>query len=649
MKRQGIERQTLAVAIIPILVLAVLLEGYFTYTRFADQDRALFERAKLIVHQLASASEYPVFSGNHGLLQQQVDIAFSQQDVNSVVVLDEDSKYLAGAGSDFGAYHREQLEGLSSKRGDPIAFQDDRKVLRLYHPIVATQIRLDELASGNAWESDGKVLGSVIVEVGKGRLNREKAEMLVFNLFLMLPVLLATMMIAMRVSRRVTLPVLEMNNAIRRIGEGHLDTHIAGNRVQELDALAAGINDMAHQLLQDRTSLQQRIDDATQELRRKKEEAEKANFDKSRFLAAASHDLRQPMHALGLFIGELHSRLDTPEQRKIADKVEESVEAMSSLLDALLDISKLDAGVVIPQIQVVDIDAMARRLVQDFKSVAQRKNITLHVRCTNVLILSDPVLLERILLNLVGNAIRYTPQNGTVVLACRRRGDDLRIEVRDNGIGIPREEQQNVFREFVQLANSARDRSKGIGLGLAIVDRLARLLHHPLVLRSAPNRGSTFSITVPRVFGVDELLAETEQTPDAKMPKHDQLDNLRVLVVDDDMLVRTSTAGILESWGCHVLLAESLQEVGEKYAESHFDLVICDYRLPDGNGLQLADRISEHCEIVPAFILVSGDTAPEILLAVKERGHHLLHKPVRPAKLRSLILFLLKKRNGSDM
>ena len=649
MKRQGIERQTLAVAIIPILVLAVLLEGYFTYTRFADQDRALFERAKLIVHQLASASEYPVFSGNHGLLQQQVDIAFSQQDVNSVVVLDEDSQYLAGAGSDFSAYNREQLESLSAKGGDPIAFQDDRKVLRLYHPIVTTQIKLDELAGGNAWESDGKVLGSVIVEVGKGRLNREKAEMLVFNLFLMLPVLLATMMIAMRVSRRITLPVLEMNNAIRRIGEGHLDTHIAGNRVQELDALAAGINDMAHQLLQDRTSLQQRIDDATQELRRKKEEAEKANFDKSRFLAAASHDLRQPMHALGLFIGELHSRLDTPEQRKIADKVEESVEAMSSLLDALLDISKLDAGVVIPQIQVVDIDAMARRLVQDFKSVAQRKNITLHVRCTNVLILSDPVLLERILLNLVGNAIRYTPQNGTVLLAFRRRGDDLRIEVRDNGIGIPQEEQQNVFREFVQLANSARDRSKGIGLGLAIVDRLARLLHHPLVLRSAPNRGSTFSITVPRVFGVDELLAETEQTPDAKMHKHDQLDNLRVLVVDDDMLVRTSTAGILESWGCQVSLAESLQEVGEKYAESHFDLVICDYRLPDGNGLQLADRIREHCETPPQFVLVSGDTAPEISQAVKERGHHLLHKPVRPAKLRSLILFLLKKRNGSDV
>jgi CheY-like chemotaxis protein/anti-sigma regulatory factor (Ser/Thr protein kinase) len=263
------------------------------------------------------------------------------------------------------------------------------------------------------------------------------------------------------------------------------------------------------------------------------------------------------------------------------------------------------------------------------------------------MVLSDPLLLERILLNLLSNAIRYTPQNGTVLLACRRRGDDLRIEVRDNGIGIPAEEQQNVFREFVQLANSARDRSKGLGLGLAIVDRLAKLLHHSLSLRSGPNRGSTFAVIVPRVFGVADLLAEPGPAHVAAANTHDRLDNLQVLVVDDDMLVRTSTAGILESWGCNVSVAEDLQEVSDKYSEAHFDLVICDYRLPDGDGLELADAIKEHCEIQPAFILISGDTAPEILQAVSERGLYLLHKPVRPAKLRSLMLFLLKRRDGS--
>ena len=644
MKQHGIERQTLAVAIIPILVLALLLESFFTYTRFADLDRALFERGKLILRQLASSSEYPVFSGNQGLLQQQVDIAFSQQDVNSIIVLDADMKYLAGAGGARRSFKRETFETRLSHASDFDTLQENRKALWLYQPIVATQIELDELSGGNPARGGSKPMGSVIVEIGKDRVNQQKVEMLGFNLVLLLAVLLSTMMIAMRMARRITQPVLEMKNAIRRIGEGRLDTHIGESRVRELDVLAAGINDMAAQLLQDRNTLQQRIDDATQELRRKKEEAEKANFDKSRFLAAASHDLRQPMHALGLFIGELHSRLETPEQRKIAEKVEESVEAMSSLLDALLDISKLDAGVVIPQVREVHLEAMIRRLAQDFAPVAQRKHITLRFHCINAMALSDPVLLERILLNLLGNALRYTPQNGTVLLACRRRGENLRIEVRDNGIGIPEPEQQNVFREFVQLANSARDRSKGLGLGLAIVDRLARLLHHPLSLRSAPKRGSVFAITVPRIFGVDELLAEPVQAPAATLPRHDQLENLRVLVVDDDMLVRTSTAGILESWGCNVSVAECLQEVNDRFTDANFDLVICDYRLPDGDGLVLAERFRQQGEIQPAFILVSGDTAPEILQNVNERGHHLLHKPVRPAKLRSLILFLLKKR-----
>lgn len=646
MKRHGIERQTLAVAVIPILILALVLEGYFTYFRFADRDRALLERARLIVNQLASSSEYPVFSGNLALLQQQVDIAFSQQDVNSIVVLDADSKYLVGAGVSRNTNVPMLTGTLSTREHDPVAVQEESTVIRLHQPILATQIKLDDFA-GSAGSTSNKALGSVIVEISKGRLNREKLEMLGLDVFMLLFVLLTTMLIAVRVSRRIIRPVQEMDKAIRRIGEGHLDTNIGRNQVYELDALAAGINDMARQLLHDRNTLQQRIDDATQELRQKKEEAERANFDKSRFLAAASHDLRQPMHALGLFVGELQSRLDTRDQQKIAHKIEESVEALSSLLDSLLDISKLDAGIVHPQMQGVDIEVMIKRLAQDFIPVAQRKNITFHVHSVKAMVLSDPVLLERILLNLLSNAIRYTPQNGAVLLACRRRGDDLRIEVRDNGIGIPPEEQQNVFREFVQLANSARDRSKGIGLGLAIVDRLAKLLRHPLTVHSALHRGSTFAVTVPRLLGVDELLAEPLHAPVAATYKHDRLENLQVLVVDDDMLVRFSTAGILESWGCQIAVAEDMQEASDKYAEAHFDLVICDYRLPDGDGLVLADRIKERCVIQPPFILISGDTAPEILQATNERGLHLLHKPVRPAKLRSLILFLLKTRDGS--
>jgi two-component system, sensor histidine kinase len=647
MTKHGIERHALAVAAIPMLILAVLLEGYFTYTSFADMDRNLSERAKLIVGQLASSSEYPVFSGNHELLQRLVNVSLSRKDVKFVAVRDASLRTLATAGGMDDTRAHVLFDGAHAPENDPVVFREDHDFLWLYQPIVETQIALDELGSESSANLPSEVLGNVIVAVSKEGLNHGKMEMLGFNLLSLVLVFLTALLVAMRVSRRITHPVLEMNQAIRRIGNGQLDTRIPGNRVEELDALASGINDMAHQLQNDRDTLQHRIDEATRELRIKKEEAERANLDKSRFLAAASHDLRQPMHALGLFVGELHARISTPEQRKIANKVEESVDALSSLLDSLLDISKLDAGIVIPQIQSVEIAAMMRRLLQDFLPIAQRKNISLHIRCMEASVMSDPVLLERILINLLSNAIRYTPQNGTVMFACRWRGGDVRIEVRDNGIGIPVEEQQNIFREFVQLANNARDRSKGLGLGLAIVERLCRLLHHPLSLRSAPNCGSTFAVNVGRAFDVDDLLAEPQGLVHA-LPRHDRLAGIHVLVVDDDMLVRTSTAGILESWGCQVSVADGMGEFEENHSETQFDLVVCDYRLPDTDGLMLADRIRASCRIQPAVILISGDTAPEILQAVSERGLHLLHKPVRPAKLRSLILFLLKKREEGD-
>jgi signal transduction histidine kinase/CheY-like chemotaxis protein len=639
MIRQGIERQMQAITMIPILVLSLLLGGYFTYARFAGLERAQLERARLIVHQLASASEYPVFSGSLDLLQRQVDIAHAQEDVTSVIVQDADSRYLAVAGVNRNV-HGQSL--LSPDAIEAVTLREDHEVLWLYQPIVTTRIELNEFDRTRS-EAGSKPLGYVFIEISKTRMNQQKVRMLTVNMLLTLLIMSATLLVVSHVSRRITRPVMGMSKAIRSIGDGRLDTRIASTKVSELDVLAHGINEMAQQLQLDRSHLERRIKEATLELRVKKEEAEKANYDKSRFLAAASHDLRQPMHALGLFVGELHNRIDNPEQRKIVGKIEESVEALSGLLDSLLDISKLDAGVVMPQIKPLDLNVMLERLIKNMTPIVQRKSIRLRMHLADhAMVLSDPVLLERILLNLLGNAVRYTPQNGTILLACRKRGGDLHIEVRDNGIGIPPEEQKNIFREFVQLANNARERNKGLGLGLAIVDRLARLLHHSLSLRSEVGRGSVFTICAPCVEDAEGSQDELD-THVIEPNRQDALKGLRVLVVDDDPLVLTGTGGILSSWGCSVSIAESLQEVAEKYSQSHFDVVICDYRLPDGSGIELADRIKEHCEHHPSFVLVSGDTAPEVLKAVEERGLHLLHKPVRPAKLRSLIQFLMMK------
>jgi signal transduction histidine kinase len=588
----------------------------------------------LIVRQLASSSEYAVFSGNLSLLQQQVDVALSQPDVNAVVVLDATGNYLAGSGNskDYKAIIDQPEE------------VDNQRLLSVQQPIIATQIQLEDALGAD--KSMSKPLGSVFLVMGKGRLNAEKSQMLMLNILLTIFVMGLAVFVALRLSRRISRPIMGIRTAVKQIGAGHLDTRIGETHVHELNELAQGINEMAQKLDIQRETMQQRIEEATQEMREKKEDAERANFEKTRFLAAASHDLRQPMHAMGLFMGELSNRIDTPEQRKIVEKVEESVEAMSGLLDSLLDISKLDAGVIVPQVQEFAIDVLLHRLAQDFSSIALKRSITFRVHSVEATVVSDPILLERILSNLISNAIRYVSQNGTVMVACRKSGEHIRIEVRDNGPGIPVEEQQNIFKEFVQLANKARDRSKGLGLGLAIVDRLSKLLGHSVTLRSAPQRGSTFTITVPRVPNVHELLAEISTVRSADVPLSNEYDGLNVLVVDDDELVRNSTSGLLTSWGCKVQVAGSLVEVRQRSTDVHFDLVVCDYRLPDGNGLELADCIDTQCESKPAFILISGDTSPEVLQEVVAKGHHLLHKPVRPAKLRSMVSFVLKRKTS---
>jgi CheY-like chemotaxis protein len=352
------------------------------------------------------------------------------------------------------------------------------------------------------------------------------------------------------------------------------------------------------------------------------------------------------MHALGLFIGELQAVVSTQEQRKVVLKIEESVHAMTGLLNSLLDISRLDAGVIVPQPVDFNIETILNRVEQNYRSVANSKSLSFRITHNQSLIHSDPILLERIIVNLVSNALRYTPVKGSVMVVCRKRKENLLIEIRDNGIGIPPEEQKNIFHEFVQLANKERDRSMGLGLGLAIVERLSRLMDHPISLRSASGRGSVFTVVVPLATNqIQTTLSaiETEtaiENPDVASAS--EISAGQILVVDDDPLVRSGTEGILSAWGYQVSVASCLDEIRSKFPGKEFDLVLCDYRLPDGTGLEVGGYISQSGQSMPPCILVSGDTSPDILQSVTESGFHFLSKPVRPAKLRSLIQFLLE-------
>ena len=378
-------------------------------------------------------------------------------------------------------------------------------------------------------------------------------------------------------------------------------------------------------------------------LQTEKERAERANEIKTRFLAAASHDLRQPLHAMGLFVDALDARIRFPEVRRIMDNLKLSTESLKGLLNSMLDISKLDAGTLKPDVSDINLSLLLDQLALEFGPQAASKGLKLRIRACDAWVRSDPIMLARILRNLLTNAIRYT-QTGGVLVGCRSCDDNIRIEIHDTGPGIPAGEIEHVFEEFYQLENPERDRDKGLGLGLAIVKRLADLLQHELVVRSHPGKGSTFSITVPVARAAPHR--ET-QTPAYR----DDLAGALVVVIDDEAPVRNGMGEVLQGWGCRTVLADSAESALQQLKTANFvpDLIVADYRLREGKtGVEGIKRISTNVGREIPAIIVTGDIAPERMREAKESGYRLLHKPVSAASLRSLAGYLIEKARASD-
>jgi signal transduction histidine kinase len=380
-----------------------------------------------------------------------------------------------------------------------------------------------------------------------------------------------------------------------------------------------------------------------QALEQARKSAELANAAKTRFLAAASHDLRQPIHALGLFFAELSDRVQSVENETLIAQVEDSITAINSMLNALLDVSKLDAGVVKPNIACFKLTEIFTRLEAEFMPISIENNNQLRIRHATISVNSDPAMLERMLRNLIGNALRYT-KNGRVLVAARPCGDKVEILVFDTGPGIPEDQLDEIFYEFHQLGNPARDRRQGLGLGLAIVKRQASLLKHEIKVTSHLGRGCCFSITVPRVRNRQTESGEKS----VNLNRIHSLEGFQILVLDDDIAVLEGMRGLLTRWGCQVITAASPNEafaqldVNQKQPE----LLIVDYRLPDNvSGIEVAKQLQESLAYPVAVLIITGDTGPERLREADNSGYPLLHKPVHPAKLRSTLQYLLSKQN----
>ena len=360
--------------------------------------------------------------------------------------------------------------------------------------------------------------------------------------------------------------------------------------------------------------------------------AEQACADKSRFLAAASHDLRQPVHAISLFVAALKLENFDTRAKYLVDRLDRSLAGLDELFNRLLDISRIDAGVITPSIRVFEAQPIGQTLETRFAPLAAGKALRFRVHCPKGLFLhTDAELLIELIMNLLSNAFRYTERGG-VLLAFRQRGERVLVQVWDSGCGIPEEQLGRIFDEFVQLGNPSRDRRKGLGLGLAIVKRLAGILGFPLRVRSVPGRGSVFEIEVARSTGI---AAADYGAPQAGQAEQD-LSGMLVLVVDDEIDILAAMEAILASWGCFAILARSIDEA-LKYVDASLrypDVLITDHRL--GDHKTSFDVVRALSAVVPyeiPVIVISGEANSALEREVQDMGWLFMNKPVNAAAL----------------
>ncbi|MGV1836012.1 hybrid sensor histidine kinase/response regulator [Rhizobium rhizogenes] len=414
---------------------------------------------------------------------------------------------------------------------------------------------------------------------------------------------------------------------------------------------------ITYRMLRETVALRLENEELVVSLQEERDRAQTADRSKTRFLAAASHDLRQPTHALSLLVSTLAilgQRGDVASRtaRELAAKAKAVVGNLSGLLNALLDISRLDAGVVTVTKEPVSLNRLFAELRDEFANAAGKRGLGWRTVDSTLSVDSDPIMLKRILDNLVSNAFRYSTK-GRVLLGCRRRGASVEIQVWDTGAGIPADQQKAIFEEFVQLHNPERDRTQGLGLGLAIVRRTAQLLGHPLRLVSTEGRGSLFALTVP----VAASVTSEARTDNSRIITESAL---AIAVIDDERDALDAISLLLETLGYRVYAGRSAAEACLAHAEASpdgtapIDLVITDYRLEAGTtGIEAIEEVRTHAgRRLPAIIL-TGDTSPARLRQVTESGHLLLHKPVDAEQMQQAITELcslqpLDSREGSS-
>ncbi len=384
-----------------------------------------------------------------------------------------------------------------------------------------------------------------------------------------------------------------------------------------------------HCLRAARAALQR--DDRIRELESERDAAQRADQEKSRFIAIASHDLRQPVHALGLFAATLEKRLAGSSDEPLVRNMVRSIDGLDRSFNAMLDVSRLDAGTVEPNFQHFPLRDLFRRLHMHFAGLAEQAGLNLRFSPGGKSVTSDPQLLERIVGNLIQNAIKYT-EHGGIVVVVRTTATHFNVEVWDTGVGIRGADLPRIFDEFYQVGRGQRTRGQGLGMGLAIVKRLARLLGHSLTVVSQPGRGTMFRVGIAQ-GGLPVIQDVTAAADTLPMPV---LHPRTVLIVDDEESIREGLGLLLEEWGYQALAAADVEQADRVVAmlEAPPDLILSDLHLGDGpDGIQAIQVVRHRCGCEIPAILITGDTTHEEMRRATDSGHPVLFKPVQPRKL----------------
>ncbi len=604
----GLTLRLTAFTLVPLSVLALTFAAYFAFTQDQALRRSFGEDGHNRAQKLAQSVALVQAHSNSALLASALRASLEPKHVLRVASLGESGEVLA------------------EQRKSAFAQSESADIKRFGAPLPAQIVAGQETASP-------RVVGRVELALDAKPL--QQAIRRVWGLTFGAALLALALLTALAIwhARRVTKPLIALGETVRKLAAGDLRARVEPAGAEELQALGLGVNNLARAIGESQRTLSEKVEQATAALKSQRDEASAASQAKSRFLAAASHDLRQPMHALGLFCSALVRKVQEPDQKSLIANIQLSLQAMEGLFESLLDLSRLEAGRVQANMTLTSLAEVLQWLANEFGPAARDKGLRFRVRPSQEWGYVDPTLLRRILLNLTSNAIRYTAEGG-ILIGVRKRGEVVRLEVWDTGRGIDEADLEAIFDEFVQVDTQSNEKTKGLGLGLAIAQKSARLMGTRIQVISKKGRGSAFSV---------ELLAgrpTRRALPTRDDPNATVVIALRVLVIEDDEAGRHAMTVLLEHWSCEVKSVESATQLDAVLANRWIpQLIISDYRLRAKETgpivIEEVERRLQRDKPTPV-VIVSGELGLEEQFRASWPAHwDLLKKPVSAQSLRA--------------